>query len=90
LSTKGYDALREWAAVEAERKRPWRMVRILGLGTLARFALGRLSLADLTGVVFARTGLRIRPVFLTDGAAGFDIDTPEQRLVAESYLAARS
>jgi GTP:adenosylcobinamide-phosphate guanylyltransferase len=90
LSTKGYDALREWAAVEAERKRPWRMVRILGLGTLLRFALGQLSLADLTGAVFARTGLRIRPVFLTDGAAGFDIDTPEQRLVAEAYLAARS
>jgi CTP:molybdopterin cytidylyltransferase MocA len=90
LSTKGYDALREWTSVEAERKRPWRMVRILGIGTLLRFALGRLSLADLTGVIFARTGLRIRPVFLTDGAAGFDIDTPEQRVIAEAYLAARS
>ena len=89
LTAKGYDALREWTAVEAERKRPWRMIRILGLGTLARFALGWLSLADLTGVVFARTGLRIRPVFLTDAAAGFDIDTPEQRVVAEAYLAAR-
>jgi len=87
LSSKGYDALREWAAVEAERKKPWRMVKILGWGTLARFAIGQLSLADLTGVVFARTGLRIGPVFLTDAAAGFDIDTPEQRLVAEAYLA---
>jgi CTP:molybdopterin cytidylyltransferase MocA len=90
LSRKGYDALREWTAVEAERKRPWRMVRILGIGMLLRFAFGQLSLADLTGVIFARTGLRIRPVFLTDGAAGFDIDTPEQRVVAEAYLAARS
>ena len=47
------------------------MLRILGYGTLARFVLGRLSLADLTGVVFARTGLSVRPVLLTDPAAGF-------------------
>lgn len=89
LSTKGYAALREWASVEVERKRPWRMLRILGYGTLVRFVLGQLSLADLTGVVFARTGLSIRPVLLTDPAAGFDIDTPEQRVVAEAYLAGR-
>jgi len=89
LSTKGYDALREWASVEAERKRPWRILRILGYGTLFRFVIGQLSLADLTGVVFARTGLSVRPVLLTDPAAGFDVDTPEQRLVAEAYLTTR-
>ncbi len=89
LSAKGYDALREWASVEAERKRPWRLLRILGYGTLLRFVIGQLSLADLTGVVFARTGLSVRPVLLTDPAAGFDVDTPEQRVVAEAYLTAR-
>lgn len=89
LSTKGYDALREWARVEAERKRPWRILRILGYGTLLRFVLGQLSLADLTGALFARTGLSARPVLLTDPAAGFDVDTPEQRLIAEAYLTAR-
>lgn len=90
LSTKGYAALREWAQVEAERKRPWRMLRILGYGTLLRFVLGQLSLADLTGVVFARTGLSVRPVLLTDPAAGFDVDTPEQRTAAEKYLLAKA
>ncbi len=90
LTTKGYTALHEWTAVEAERKRPWRMLRLLGYGTLARFVLGRLSLADLTGVVFARTGLSVRPVLLTDPAAGFDVDTPEQRLAAEKYLLAKA
>ena len=89
LSTKGYDALREWASVETERKRPWRILRILGYGTLLRFVLGQLSLADLTGAVFARTGLSARPVLLTDPAAGFDVDTPEQRVMAEHYLATR-
>lgn len=90
LTTKGYAALREWTQVEAERKRPWRMLRILGYGTLLRFVLGRLSLADLTGVVFARTGLSVRPVLLTDPAAGFDVDTPEQRIAAERFLEAKA
>jgi len=90
LSTAGYEALTTWTRVEADRKRPWRMLRILGYGTLLRFVLGRLALADLTGSVFARTGLRVRPVFLTDPAAGFDVDTPEQRTAAEAFLAAKS
>ena len=51
--------------------------------------LGRLALADLTGLVFARTGLRVRPIFLTDPAAGFDVDTPEQHQIAEAFLASR-
>ena len=89
LTTKGYVALKEWAQVEGKRKRPWRMFGILGWGTLVRFALGRLSLADLTGAVFARTGLSVRPVLLTDPAAGFDVDTPDQRLAAERFLAGR-
>jgi GTP:adenosylcobinamide-phosphate guanylyltransferase len=89
LTTAGYEALTTWAEVEANRKRPWRMVRILGYGTLLRFVLGQLAMSDLTGAVFARTGLRIRPVFLSDPAAGFDVDTPEQRLAAEAFLAGR-
>ncbi len=90
LTTKSYTALDEWSRVEAERKRPWRILRILGYGTLFKFVLGRLSLADLTGVVFARTGLSVRPVLLTDPAAGFDVDTPEQRLAAEAFLRAKT
>ncbi len=90
LSTAGYEALTIWTRVEAERKRPWRIIRILGYVTLVRFLLGRLALADLTGIVFAETGLRVCPVFLTDPAAGFDIDTPEQRVAAEAFLRAKA
>ena len=89
LTPKGCEAPKLWAQVEAHRKRPWRLVGTLGYGTLLRFFLGRLALADLTGLVFARTGLRVRPIFLTDPAAGYDVDTPEQRAAAESYLLER-
>jgi len=90
LSPTGYEALTAWTRVEAQRKRPWRMIRLLGYGTLLRFFLGRLALADLTGILFSRLGLRIRPVFLTDPAAGFDIDTPEQRTAAEAFLLSKA
>ncbi len=86
LTAKGCEAPALWARVEEHRKRPWRLVGTLGFGTLLRFFLGRLALADLTGLVFARTGLRVRPIFLTDPAAGFDVDTLEQRAAAEAFL----
>jgi CTP:molybdopterin cytidylyltransferase MocA len=89
LTPKGCEAPALWARVEAHRKRPWRLIGTLGYGTLLRFFLGRLALADLTGLVFARTGLRARPIFLTDPAAGFDVDTPEQRAAAEAFLLER-
>jgi hypothetical protein len=66
------------------------MVGTLGYGTLLRFFLGRLALADVTGLVFAQTRLRVRPVFLSDPAAGFDVDTLEQRSRAETFLAGRA
>jgi hypothetical protein len=90
LTPAGCNAPTTWTRVEAHRKKPWRMLGVLGYGTALRFVLGRLALADLTGLVFARTGLRVRPVFLTDPAAGFDVDTPEQRQIAEAFLASRS
>jgi GTP:adenosylcobinamide-phosphate guanylyltransferase len=89
LTTAGCRAPTLWAEVEGHRKRPWRLVGTLGAGSLLRFVLGRLASADLTGLVFARTGLRVRPVFLSDPAAGFDVDTPEQRRAAERFLLER-
>lgn len=88
LSPAGCGAPTLWARIEAHRKRPWRLVGTLGPGTLVRFLLGRLALADLTGLVFARTRLRVRPVFLTDPTAGFDVDTPAHREAAEAFLRA--
>jgi hypothetical protein len=87
LTPAGCGAPTLWAGVEEHRKRPWRMVGTLGYGTLLRFLVGSLTLEDVTGLVFAHTGLCVRPIFLADPAAGFDVDTPEQRRVAEAFLA---
>jgi 2-C-methyl-D-erythritol 4-phosphate cytidylyltransferase len=90
LTPSGCEAPTLWASLETHRKRPWRLIGMLGYGTMVRFFLGRLALADLTGLVFASTGLRIRPVLLSDPAAGFDVDTAEQRDVAEAFFLDRA
>ena len=42
-------AITLWQSVEADRKRPWRIVRRLGPALLVRYLLGRLTLAGRTG-----------------------------------------
>lgn len=86
LTVAGCTAPALWRRVEQFRKRPWRMVSLLGPLVLLRFLLGRLSLADLTALLRRRFGLRAHPVQLSAASAGFDVDTVEQRRVADEYL----
>jgi hypothetical protein len=45
-----------WRRVEADRKRPWRMVKAFGLGALVAYLCGRLSLDE----AFERVSARFR------------------------------
>jgi len=87
LSTNGLRAPVVWRRVEQHRKRPWRIVAALGPGLLLRFLLGRVALADITRLAQRRFGLRAVAVRLSDPAAGFDVDTYEQLMAAEAFLA---
>jgi GTP:adenosylcobinamide-phosphate guanylyltransferase len=58
-------ALDLWAQVEADRKRPWRIVRRLGIGTLVRYLSGRLTLV----AAIAHLGSPF-------GLAAVDVDKP--------------
>jgi CTP:molybdopterin cytidylyltransferase MocA len=87
LTVAGLAAPRLWREVEQHRKRPWRIVSMLGPLALARFILGRLALTQVTTVAQARFALQARAVVLSDPAAGFDVDTVEQLRTAEEYLA---
>lgn len=84
-------AIALWQEVEADRKRPWRIVRRLGPGTLLRYALGRLTLADALDRLGAVAGVRARVVASPFGLAAVDVDKPAdltlvQRLVAEGVI----
>ncbi len=65
-----------WMSVEQDRKRPWRIVRRLGIGTLLRYAGGRLTLDAALGRLGATVGVRAVAVAARNGLAAVDVDKP--------------
>ena len=78
-----------WMEVERHRKRPWRMINALGPGVTLRFLLRRLTVEAETQLASDRMQVHIRPIFLSQPEAGFDIDTSAQLQAAEAFLRAR-
>lgn len=78
-----------WMQVERYRKRPWRLVRALGVGVTLRFLLRRLTLEAVMHLASQRMGTQVRPIVLSRPEAGFDVDTPAQLAAAEAFLRAR-
>ena len=70
-------AIGAWRQVEADRKRPWRIARRLGIGTLWRYSIGRLTLAESMTRLGRQIGINAVPVAASDGRAAIDVDTPE-------------
>ncbi len=77
LNDRGRGVVGSWQEMEAHRKRPWRLARVLGPGILLRYLTGRLELADAVAHLAKRTGLRLATVELEDPTAALDIDRPE-------------
>ena len=69
-------ALDLWAQVEADRKRPWRIVRRLGIGTLLRYLSGRLTLVEAIAHLGRLAGLDAAAVTSPFGLAAVDVDKP--------------
>lgn len=89
LTAAGREAPSLWMQVEQHRKKPWRLLSLLGSWTVVRYLLGWLSLADVVALGKTKLGLVAQPVILSDPVAGFDVDTVEQRDAAEAYLKER-
>lgn len=86
-SSKAESAIATWEAVEAERKRPWRIAARLGLGTLASYLLGRLTLADAVARLGQRVGVRAAVVAARDGLSAVDVDKPADLVQVRHILA---
>lgn len=84
-------AITLWQSVEADRKRPWRIVRRLGPALLVRYLLGRLTLAAGLARIGALAGVKAAMVPSPFGLAAVDVDKPAdldlvRRLVGETDL----
>ena len=90
LRSSGHAVTDFWQLVEAERKRPWRIMQILGAGLLTRYLARRLTLADALAELGARTECSIAPVLLSQSEAAVDVDSiADWRLVNESWARLR-
>ena len=81
-------AIRLWMTVERDRKRPWRIVRRLGAGTLLRYATGRLTLDAALARLGATVGIRAAAVAARNGLAAVDVDKPADLDLVRSILSA--
>ena len=71
------NAIAAWRQVEADRKRPWRIARRLGVGTLWSYWRGKLTLAEAMARLGRALGVDAALVPATDGRAAIDVDKPE-------------
>lgn len=70
-------AIAAWKQVEADRKRPWRIARRLGIGTLWSYWRGKLTLAEALARLGRGLGVEAALVPARDGRAAIDVDKPE-------------
>lgn len=69
-------ALDLWVRVEAHRKQPWRIAALIGMGTLLRYAAGRLTAAEAVRRVGNSVGIRAAVVPSRFGLSAVDVDKP--------------
>jgi hypothetical protein len=65
-----------WQQIEAERKRPVRMIVRLGVTYALRYVAGRLSLAAALKRLGRLSGARLAWTAIADGRAAVDVDKP--------------
>jgi len=68
-------ALAVWKQIEALRKKPWRIAQRIGPITLARYALGLLSIRQAFTRLGRKIGVRASVVPAMDGLAAVDVDS---------------
>lgn len=82
--------LDQWQQVEQQRKKPWRIVSMLGWRNLSRYLAGRLSVEGGFSALSARLGAEVRPVHVPDPLAAVDVDSAADLALVEQVLAEKA
>jgi hypothetical protein len=75
LSPRGRRMAQLWSRVEDQRKKPLRVIGLVGWGAMALYALGRLSLASAVKRISRRTGIAAHVVTMPFAEAAIDVDS---------------
>ena len=89
MTPAGAAAARFWARAEAVRKRPWRLVGLFGLPTLALFLLRRLDLDAALARASRIMGARVAAVIMPFAECAIDVDGPADMALALRILEER-
>lgn len=79
-----------WTRLEAERKRPWRLIRMLGVRSLLRYLCRRLTLSEALATFSRKLGLEARAIEMPFAEAALDVDKPADLELVESIFNARA
>ena len=75
LSPHARDMARRWTTVEAQRKKPIRVIGLVGWTAMLLYALGALSLAGALRRISGQTGLAAGAVLMPFAEAAVDVDS---------------
>jgi GTP:adenosylcobinamide-phosphate guanylyltransferase len=75
-----------WHALEASRKRPWRLVGALGVSNLISYLLGTLSLEHAFAAASRTLGIVVKPVLMPFAEGAIDVDKPADLELAEKIV----
>ena len=75
-----------WRKVETRRKKPLRMISVLGWATVLRYLLGHLSLAKALDRVSQRMGIKAGAVVMPFPEAAIDVDSPDDWQLVEKIV----
>ncbi|HSF95862.1 MAG TPA: nucleotidyltransferase family protein [Thermohalobaculum sp.] len=89
MTPRARAALTFWQRLEADRKRPLRMARAIGIGTLVRYLLGVLTTDGVANALGRAAGCRAAMVRMPFPEAAHDVDKASDLEFARRFLAAR-
>jgi hypothetical protein len=87
-TAEGARLLEFWKNIAQHRKRPWRMAREIGLGTLFRYLTRQLTLPEILTRIGAKAGCRVGYVEVLAPRAAVDVDSIADHALAEQILSA--
>jgi hypothetical protein len=78
-----------WRKVEKERKKPLRIVKVMGWSAVLRYLLGQLTLDQALMKLSRRMNLQVGVVQMPFAEAAVDVDKVDDWLLVEAILAGR-
>jgi GTP:adenosylcobinamide-phosphate guanylyltransferase len=86
LNPQSYKAAQFWRQIEKDRKKPLKMMRILGWGAVLRYLTGKMTLNEALAYLAKQMGIRAGVVKLPFPEAAVDVDTIDDLKFVQSLV----